>query len=157
MAAASALTGYPLGPIRYGTALGMKLGSVPWGAPLLWFVVVIGARSAALRALPKAAHAWVAVAVGALAMLTDFNLEPTAAKLRGFWFWLSNSPSQPPVFDPPAMNYGAWFVFGAVFAWMLRERRVIADPRSRSWKPAIVFGLFNAVFLLARVGRSLRG
>ena len=38
VAAVSALTGFPLGPIRYGTVLGMKLGPVPFGVPLpgLW-------------------------------------------------------------------------------------------------------------------------
>jgi uncharacterized membrane protein len=159
VAAASALTGFPLGSIRYGTALGMKLGPVPCGVPLLWFVLVIGARSTLLRAFPRAinaSNARVGVTTGALVLLADFNLEPAAAKLRGFWFWVANPPSLPPVFDPPMMNYAAWFVFGTLFAYMLREERVVADPRSRSWKPVIVFGLFNAVFLLADLGRVLR-
>jgi uncharacterized membrane protein len=157
VAAASVLAGYPLGPIRYGPALGMRLGPVPWGVPLLWYIAVVGARAAALRALPRAGHALVAVAAGALIMLTDANLEPSAAKLRGFWFWLASPPSLPPIFDPPMMNYGGWFVFGTLFAWMLRERRVMANSRARSWKPVIVFGLFNSVFLLARLGRIWRG
>jgi uncharacterized membrane protein len=174
VAAASVLTGYPLGPIRYGAALGLKLGPVPWGVPLLWFVLVIGARAATLRVSPKAGNAWVAVAVGALVSLTDFNLEPVVAKLRGYWFWLASPPSLPPVFDPPLMNYGGWFVFGTLFAWFLREARPLPGPppaplpggsegrgtpdsRRRSWKPVIVFTLFNAVFLLARLGRIWRG
>jgi uncharacterized membrane protein len=157
VAAASALTGYPLGPIRYGTVLGMKLGPVPWGIPLLWFVTVIGARAVALRAFPKAGNALVALVAGALIALTDFNLEPAAAKLRGFWFWLARPPSLPPIFEPPVMNYGAWCVFGTLFAWMLREDRPTPDSTSRSAKPVIVFALFNAVFLLARLGRIWRG
>lgn len=157
VSAVSVLAGYPLGAIRYGTALGMKLGPVPWGVPLLWFVLVIGGRAAVLRAFPRAGNAWVAVATGALIALTDFNLEPAAAKLRGFWSWLANPPSLPPIFDPPRMNYGAWFVFGTLLAWMLREDRVVPDSQSRSWKPVIIFALFNAVFLLARLGRTWRG
>jgi uncharacterized membrane protein len=157
VAALSVLTGYPLGPIRYGTALGMKLGPVPWGVPLLWFVLVIGARVTALRVFPRAGNAWAAIAAGALVLLTDFNLEPAAAKLRGFWFWLADPPSSPPIFRPPLINYGAWFVSGALLAWMLREDRVIANSRSRSWKPVIVFGLLNAVFFLARLGKIWRG
>jgi len=157
VAAASVLTGYPLGPIRYGTALGMKLGPIPCGAPLLWFVLVVGARAAVLRAFPRAGNPSVAGAAGALILLADINLEPAASKLRGFWFWVANPPSLPPVFAPPMMNYAAWLVFGALFAWMLREDRAVPDSRSRSWRPVIVFGLFNAVFLLARIGRFWRG
>jgi uncharacterized membrane protein len=157
VAGASVFMGYPLGSIRYGSALGMKLGPVPWGVPLLWFVTTVGARATALRVLPKAANASVAVAAGVLILLTDLNLEPAAAKLRGFWFWLANPPSNPPIFDPPLMNYAAWFVFGTLFASMMRETRVVPDSRSRSWKPVIVFALFNAVFLLGRLGRILRG
>jgi len=157
VAAVSVLAGFPLGPIRFGTALGMKLGPVPWGVPVLWFVLVIGARAAALRAFPRAGNAWVAMAAGALISLTDFNLEPAAAKLRGFWFWLADPPSLPPIFDPPMMNYGVWFVCGTLIAWTLREDRAAPDLRSHSWKPVIVFALFNAVFLLARLGRIWRG
>jgi len=156
VAATSVAVGYPLGPIRYGTALGWKLGPVPWGVPLLWFVLVIGARAATLRVFPKAPHAALAFAAGALVSLTDFNLEPVAAKLRGYWLWLASPPSLPPVFDPPLMNDGAWFVFGTLFAWFLREDRALPDARSRSWKPVIVFALLNAVFLLARLGRLWR-
>jgi uncharacterized membrane protein len=157
VAAASVFTGYPLGPIRYGTALGMKLGPVPWGVPLLWFVLVVGARSVVLRVFPRAGNAWMAIAAGGLILLTDFNLEPAAAKLRGYWLWLANPPSLPPIFDPPMVNYGAWFAFGTLFAWMLREDRPTSDARSRSWKPVIVFALLNTIFCLARLGKIWRG
>ncbi len=157
VAAAGALTGYPFGPIRFGSALGMKLGPVPWGVPLLWYIAVVGARSTVLRAVPRAGGAWAAVAAGSLVAITDWNLEPAAGNLRGFWFRLANPPFTPASFDPPIMNYGAWFVFGAFFAWMLREDRARPDARARSWKPVIVFGLLNAVFVLARLGRICRG
>jgi uncharacterized membrane protein len=47
ISAASAFTRVPLGPIFYPPNLGMKLGPVPFALPLLWLVIVVGARDAA--------------------------------------------------------------------------------------------------------------
>jgi hypothetical protein len=51
-AAASALFALPLGPLHYTTRLGLKLGVVPLAMPLLFFVVIIGARDALVRFFP---------------------------------------------------------------------------------------------------------
>lgn len=144
----------------YGGALGMKIGPVPIGVLLLWYVVVLGARETVLRIAPKASQIWLAIGAGVLVGLTGLNLENTAARFRGYWFWVVKDPplpGLPPVFQPPAGEYLAWFIFGAGILFFLREQRIAANPGKRSWKPAIIFALLNVVFLLANCGRAMRG
>ena len=61
LAVVNSATSLPLGPLHYTARLGMQIGPVPFGLPLLWFALVTGARSVALRMLPRASHARVAV------------------------------------------------------------------------------------------------
>ena len=154
---ASAFTGWPLGAIQYSRQLGMKLGPLPVGLPLLWFALVIGARQTVLRWWPGAGHVRLALGTGALALLADVNLEPVAAKLRGFWFWRAQSPDQPPLFTPAWTNYAAWFLAASALAFALREERVDTGTRRDSFRPMAIYLLLNAVFLAANLGRFLRG
>lgn len=157
LGAVSAFSGFPLGAIQYSSQLGMKLGPLPVGLPLLWFALVIGARQTVLRWRPGAAQWQLALGTGVLVLLADANLEPVAAKLRGFWFWRAEAPSLPPHFAPPWTNYAAWFLTATALAWALREERVAGNARRDSFRPIAVFLLLNAVFLAANLGRFLRG
>ena len=157
LGAVSAFTGWPLGAIQYSRQLGMKLGPLPVGLPLLWFALVIGARETVLRCWPRAGQGRLALGTGALALLADVNLEPVAAKLRGFWFWRAQAPDQPPLFTPPWMGYAAWFLVVSVLAFALREERVAVDTRRDFSRPMAIYLLLNAVFLAANLGRFLRG
>ena len=156
LGAVSALAGWPLGAIQYSRQLGMKLGPLPVGLPLLWFALVIGARQTVLRWWPGAGQVRLALGTGALALLADVNLEPVAAKVRGFWFWRAQSPDQPPHFTPEWTNYAAWFLVASGLAFALREERVAAGERRDSVRPMVIYLLLNAVFLAANVGRFLR-
>lgn len=147
----SVATGLPLGRIRYGTALGLKLGPVPLGLPLLWFTVIIGAREIILRFRPRWGQWPLAASVGALAVLTDVNLESPAAKLRGFWFWSTLSPDLPPVFDFPLAGSLAWGVLAALITLNLRESDVVTSARKRPWQPMVTLAIFEAVFMAANV------
>lgn len=155
LAAASSRSGFPLGPIQYSRQLGAKIGPVPIGVPLLWFAIVISARETALRLAPRATHLALALATGALTFLTDLNLEPVAARLRGFWFWRAVPPTDPPHFTTPVAACAAWLIAGCVLAFFLREENV-SDPRTRSCKPVAVFAILNAILLAANAGRLLR-
>ena len=157
LGAVSALSGWPLGAIQYSTQLGMKLGPVPVGLPLLWYALIVGARQTVLRWRPSAAPLPLALGTGALALLADVNIEPVAAKLRAFWLWRAADPAQPPVFTPPWTNYAAWFLAASALAFLLREERVAVSPRRDTLRPVIIFLLLNAVFLAANLGRFLRG
>ncbi len=157
LAVASAFTGWPLGAIQYSRQLGMKLGPLPVGLPLLWFALVIGARETVLRCWPRAGQIRLALGTGALALLADVNLEPVAAKLRGFWFWRASVENAPPLFTPPWSGYAAWFLAASALTFALREERVATDARRDSARPIAIFFLLNAVFLAANLGRFLRG
>jgi uncharacterized membrane protein len=156
LAALSVWTGFPLGAIRYSAPLGVKLGPVPLGLPLLWFALIIGARQIVLRIWPKAGPTQLAAMVGGLALLTEYNLEPVAAKVRGFWFWSASTPFAPPLFTPPWTNYAAWAVAAAALTFALREERVAAGTRVSAARPLTIFVVLNAVFLVANLGRWLR-
>ena len=157
LAVASAFTGWPLGAIQYSRQLGMKLGPLPVGLPLLWFALVIGARETVLRCWPRAGQIRLALGTGALALLADVNLEPVAAKLRGFWFWRAPLENAPPLFTAPWTGCAAWFLVASALAFALREERVAAGTRRDSFRPVAIFLLLNAVFLAANLGRFLRG
>jgi len=154
---ASALSGWPLGEIQYSRQLGMKVGPLPIGLPLLWFAIIIGARQAVLWCWPGAGQGRLALGTGALALLADVNLEPVAAKLRGFWFWRAQSPDQPPLFLPAWTNYAAWFLASTALTYALREERVAVGARRDAFRPISIYLLLNAVFLAANIGRFVRG
>ncbi len=162
----SAGTGVPLGPIRYGLPLGpiviggvrvAQFGPVPLGLPLFWFAIVVCSRDSLLRLFPRRSHVQIAVGTALLALLTDFSLEPLAAKLRGFWFWRSGTPTVPPVFDAPFTGCLAWGLLAGLVAFGLRERRVFPCRNSQSWQPAMTLVIFHIVFLAAHFGRWVRG
>ena len=153
----SVVTGYPLGRIAYGQTLGVKIGPVPIGLPFLWFSVMLGARELVLRLLPRLSHARTAALAGIVGALTDVNLEPAAAKLRGFWFWRASVAGEPPVFDAPLQSCLVWGVATGLVVFLGRERSVVASAQPRPWKPVLILGIFHAIFLAAHLGRAVRG
>lgn len=145
---------FPLGPIHYTSRLGMRIGPVPFGLPLLWFALVTGARALVLRCAPRASHAKAAFAAGMLAALAGANLEPIAWKVRAFWIWypaLTPAPAW-----PPAQNFAAWLLVSWAFAFAMRETRVGAASAGSLPRPALVFVIFNAMFLATHAARFIQ-
>ena len=154
IAALSERTGIPLGPIHYTTRLGMRLGPVPLGMPLLWFAVVTGARSLVMRYAPRASHGKVAFGAGVLAALADANFEPIAWKARAFWLWYPTASPAPAW--PPVQNYTVWLAVSWAFAFAMRETRVTTTGTDSFPRPAIVFLMFNAVLLATHAARYIQ-
>ena len=150
VAALSERTGIPLGPIRYTSRLGMRLGPVPLGLPLLWFAFVTGARSLVMRYAPRASHWKAAFGAGVLAAFADANIEPIAWKARAFWHW------QPVPSPAPVQNFAAWLLISWAFAFAMRESRVASAPAGSFPRPALVFLIFNAVFFATHAARFMR-
>ncbi len=150
-AALSERSAFPLGPIHYTSRLGMRIGPVPFGLPLLWFALVTGARALALRCAPRTSHARAAFATGMLAALADVSLEPIAWKARAFWIWYPATTPAPAW--PPVQNSIAWLAISWAFAFAMRETRVAAASGGSFPRPALVFLIFNAVFLLTHAAR----
>ncbi len=151
VAAASEWIALPLGPIHYTSRLGMRVGPVPFGLPLLWFALVTGARSLVLRCAPRASHAKAAFVTGMLATLADANIEPIAWKVRAFWIWYPAATPAPRW--PPMQNSIAWFAISWAFGFGMRETRVASASEGPFPRPALVFLIFNAVFLLTHAAR----
>lgn len=154
IALVSVRTGWPLGPVIYTTHLGMKLGPMPLGWPVWWFVVVIGGRMLAERLLPRASHLQLALATGALALLTEVNLEPLAWKVRLFWFWYV--PGTHLAGHPLWRNYATWWLVATALAFLLRERQVVATAQPPQWRTSLILILMNAVFVLAHIAVAFR-
>jgi uncharacterized membrane protein len=129
---ASVATAYPLGSVVYTSRLGARLGPVPLGWLLLWFVVVLGGKAFISRVWPKLSHTALSLAVGFVAFLTSFNLDPLAVQ-----------------------NYATWFAVSAALAWLIRDQNVAAT-RSTNRRPALVIVIVNLVFLTGHL-RSLIG
>jgi hypothetical protein len=117
--------------------------------------VIVGARTGILRFRPQCGPWALATGVGLLALLTDLNLEPLAAKYRGFWFWTAQRPGAPPVFDPPWTAPIIWGVLAGLLAFFLREKDVAASARKAPWQPGATFAIMNAVFLAGHIGNGI--
>jgi uncharacterized membrane protein len=146
--AASAIFGHPLGPVFYPEHLGFKIGPVPFGVPLLWVVIVFGARESAWRFLPKAAHGMLACTTGVLATVTDANLEPLVWKYRAWWLWYPNSVVHSD--HAPWSNYATWLIAGTALAWVMRPEDVVLRVRRRPIVPVAALVFLNALALVSR-------
>lgn len=139
----SVRTGFPLGPIHYTSRLGPAWGPVPLGVPILWIVIIFGARAMALRLRPRLSHGQLALFTGALSAATLLNLEPIAWKTRSWWLWYPGN--MPASSWPPATNYLTWLLAATLLAWVMRSQIMGTVAKERpSW---IVFAVFNALIL----------
>ncbi len=153
--ALSASTNWPLGPIRFTERLGWRLGPVSLGWPLLWVVVLLGARELSQRLFARASHGQIAIATGFLALATDLNLEPIAWKVRVFWLWY---PARLPTPEwPPVQNALTWLLAAAGIAYLLRAPEVIRAGGPRIPKAAVILLILNALCLATHLARWLAG
>jgi uncharacterized membrane protein len=149
LGASSARWGWPLGPILYTDRLGLHLGPVPFGLPIIWFVVVLGSRGAALWVAPRASHGSIAILAGLLSALSDWNLEGIAWKVRVWWLWYPRE-LKPPAY-PPVRNSLAWLVAATALVYFFRERDVVRSGVKQASRPALVFCVINTVWLLGHL------
>lgn len=154
IAGMSDLWQWPLGPVHYAGNLGVKLGPVPLAVPLLWFLIVLGARESALALLPRTSHARIAYATGFLAALTDLNLEPLAWKARAWWLWYPTDLGAP--WWPPPENSLEWLLIAICLGLAMRSPSVVPRLARRPFEPIAVLVLVNAVCLLTHAVHFLR-
>lgn len=146
-------TGFPFGPYDYTNAFGPRmLGVLPIAIPLAWLVILLAGRQVLLAYRPGVSTLSLALGVGAIALLTDFNLEFVAWKIRGYWIWYPGQ-SNPPAW-PPWQNYLSWFGLSALLTLCLpRSLDPVSLPARR---PLGVLLAMNALFLLAHLVRWVR-
>lgn len=151
----SVLTHWPLGELRYSSRLGIRIGPVPFGLPLLWLVLVCGGRAFLQRIAPRASHWQLAIGTGLLALLSDLALEPIAWKMRAFWVWYPGVAPAPAW--PPIQNYLTWFALSAALAFAMRDSQPARPGRPIPW-PRIgwVWAIFNLMLLATHLAQLLR-
>lgn len=154
VAACSAWTSFPLGAVFYTTRLGMKLGPVPLGWPLLWLIVIAGGREIAARTFPRASERMLALITGGIGLLTSLNLDSIATKVRLYWFWYVPDTHQPSVVL--WRNNATWFLAMAILAMLLREQKV-ATVRPAFGRPAAILVIFNIMLIIGHLREALRG
>lgn len=143
--AISAFTDWPLGPVFYPQNLGLKIGPVPFGVPLLWLVMVLGAREASWRFLPRSGHGTLACATGLLVLLTDIILEPLAWKYRAWWLWYPGPGAHPA--HAPWTNFLSWLVAGGGLAWAMRTPHVAPRVTRQPISPVAAILFLNGLAL----------
>jgi uncharacterized membrane protein len=143
---ASALTGWPLGPVFYPPNLGPKIGLIPFALPLLWLIIILGSREASWRLLPRGGHAAVVAMTGFLALLTTVNLDKVASTYRAWWLWYPRGGEHSSL--PPAVNFVSWTVAGVALAWTMRTPHVVPRQGHRSVAPIAAVAFLNALALV---------
>lgn len=153
IAVASTKWGYPMGYILFTQSLGLKLGPVPLGWPLLWFVLLVSARDLTAKVLPRASHWQLAAGTGLLLLLTSLNLEPVVTHSRYFWFWYHSGSPLP---TTASWSYFAtWALVGGLLALGLPRLRIAVEIRKRTWKEVAPFLIFNSFCLLSHLRRAI--
>ena len=137
--------GAPFGGIVFYPTLGTRLVGVPAGWLLLWAVLVLAAREAALFLRPRASHAAASALAGVLVLLTTWSLLSPAVQLRAWWGYRGALP---------IWSWGVWLAAPWALAFALREKDIAAASARRSWKPLVLLLILNAVALAARLNLS---
>jgi bisanhydrobacterioruberin hydratase len=104
-------TGLLFGEYTYGTLLGFKLFGVPLTIGITWFLVCLSAWHIVLFWSEKTIWLKILLA-GVLVVMFDLVLEQFAVAY-GFWAWAGG--------EIPLFNYVCWFVFGALFVWIIQR------------------------------------
>jgi hypothetical protein len=132
----------------FGPNLGFKLGGVrgvPLAWPLLWMVLVAGARELVLWVRPRASHGATAAIGAVLVALSVLNLESlTRPYVWNWWFWYHEPLLSHPIhWLAPVL---ALAVAGGL-GWLMRQTRLAPQALHRSRKPALIFLILNALLL----------
>lgn len=146
----SLVTRWPLGPISFPRRLGMQIFGVPFGVPLLWFILVAGGREVVARVLPRASHLQMALLTGLLAAASACLMEPIAREDRAWWLWREGLS----VVGVPLRNFLTWGIVSAGLAYAFRPR-LVPLPGAERWKVIATWAALHLVFLLRLGVRSL--
>ena len=148
-----ASTGLPFGPYRYTHNFGWLIGGVvPVAIPLAWLVILLCGRVLVLRIRPTVSRWELALEVGLVAVVTDFNLEFVAWKVRAYWIWYPGWRGAVPAW-PPVQNYVSWFVLSFLLTLALPPNYDLRPRRPSPFRPLAVLGLMNALFVVVYLAR----
>lgn len=104
---------FVFGDYSYGNVLGLKILEVPLIIGVNWVIIVLGAISTSNRLFGN--KFFVVIAVGTIATVFDYLLEPIAMKL-GYWNWFNNVI--------PLQNYIAWFIIASALSIVFIKMKI---------------------------------
>ncbi len=157
--ALGATMGIPFGPFQFGTQTRPYLfQTLPWALPLIWVVVILNSRGVArliLRPWRKIRNYgfWLIGLTAALTGLFDLALDPFAARVKHYWFWL---PTKFPVTwqGAPLVNFFSWAAVSLLILAFITPALINKNPVRRKpdfhplvlWLGAmLLFGLASAM------------
>jgi uncharacterized membrane protein len=140
------MTGIPFGPFLFSADAGPQLfKTLPWALPFIWVVVVLNSRGVArliLRPWRKVRTYgfWLIGLTTLLSLGFDLALDPYAAHLKHYWFWL---PTKFPVMwqGAPLVNFFSWAAVTLLVLAFVTPALINKNPvrRRRDYHPLAVW------------------
>jgi uncharacterized membrane protein len=155
-----ALTYIPFGPYVYDKRFGPQLFDVvPWPVPLIWVVMLLNARGVARLILRPWRQnpiygLWVIGVSAVLVVLLDFELEPFATQVMGYWSW---KPTRIPSdwFSTPWVNFLGWAVTSLLILAFVTPALINKKPvrQPLDYHPLMMWLLLNLLLLTGAATR----
>ena len=121
-------TGFPFGRYNYTGILSPKLLGVPIGIIFAWLMVVLSAFFTTRYLLGKLRPGWNKAALlgisAALALTSDFLMEPVAVYIQNYWSWYDSGL----YYGVPEANFVAWGLISLLMVWLLNRLTVESLP-----------------------------
>ena len=121
-------TGLPFGRYSYTDVLSPKLLGVPVGIIFAWLMVVLSAFFTTRYVLGNLRPGWPRwaglVIAAALALASDFLMEPVAVYIQHYWTWYDSGF----YYGVPEANFMAWGFISLVMVWLLNRLTVESLP-----------------------------
>ena len=117
-------SGFPFGRYSYTDVLAPKLFGVPIGIIFAWLMVVLSAFFTTRYLLDKLQPGWNKWALlglsAALALASDFLMEPVAVYIQNYWTWYDSGL----YYGVPEANFVAWGFISLLMVWLLNRLTV---------------------------------
>jgi putative membrane protein len=112
-------TGFPFGRYSYTNVLSPKLLGVPVGIIFAWLMVVLAVFFTTRYLLGNLRPHWPRwagpVIAAALALASDFLMEPVAVYIQNYWTWHDSGL----YYGVPETNFVAWGLISLLMVWLL--------------------------------------
>jgi putative membrane protein len=136
-------TGFPFGRYNYTEVLSPKLLGVPVGIIFAWLMVVLSAFFTTNYLWPHL-NRWAGLGIAAaLALTSDFLMEPVAVYIQNYWTWHDSGL----YYGVPEANFAAWGLISLLMVWLLNRLTGESIPASNNPRLKFMF-IPPALFLM---------
>ncbi|TSA31345.1 MAG: carotenoid biosynthesis protein [Verrucomicrobiaceae bacterium] len=147
-----ALTGWPVGPLRFTEHSGLRLGgAIPLALPLFAFALLTASGQAAAAAMPGSGRTGLAIGTAVAFLVTIANGTDFLVSRRIWWLWNPWGDGH-----APGRIIFSFLVLGAAAAILSFAYPVHTSMRRTRWNAAVIAWLsINLLFLAARLATLL--